>query len=172
MTNWKENWKSKNIYDLVDYLAVMLPYKHYLVVTKSKPDRTNHTAAKPPSEEIYDGDDDDTLTSIKQDSGSEKLKKQPNLESQMITELNKTASNDSIWTKEGISNWMEGCTNPNQSWSMEEMVQDMDTKSASPQNKAQKLTRRYSCDIEMGNVNNLESSTMSKLVVSLSNLKI
>ena len=150
----------------------MLPYKHYLVVTKSKPERTNHTPAPPPSEEKYDGDDDDTLTSIKQEVGSEKINDQPNPESEMTPESNKTASNDCIWTKEGIANWMEGCTNPNQSWSMEEMVQDMDTKSASPQNKAQKLTRRYSCDIEMGNVNNLESNDMTKLVVSLSNLKI
>ena len=150
----------------------MLPYKHYLVVTKAKPERTNHTIAKPPSEEKYDADDDDTLTSIKQDVDSEELKDKRNPESQRVHKSNRTASNDSIWTKEGISNWMEGCTNPNQSWSMEEMVQDMDTKSASPQNKAQKLTRRYSCDIEMGNVNNLESNDMSKLVVSLSNLKI
>ena len=150
----------------------MLPYKHYIVVTKAKPEKTNHTTAKPPSEEKYDGDDDDTLTSIKQEVGSEKINDQPNQESQRVQELNKTESHDSIWTKEGISNWMEGCTNPNQSWSMEEMVQDMDTKSASPQNKTQKLTRRYSCDIEMGNVNNLEYNAMSKLVVSLSNLKI
>ena len=150
----------------------MLPYKHYLVVTKSKPVRTNQTTAPPPSEEKYDGDDDDTLTSIKQEVGSEQINDQPYPESQRVQESNKTASNDSIWTKEGISNWMEGCTNPNQSWSTEEMVQDMDTKSASPQNKAQKLTRRYSCDIEMGNVNNLESNAMTKLVVSLSNLKI
>ena len=150
----------------------MLPYKHYLVVTKSNPERTNQTTAPPPSEEKYDGDDDDTLTSIKQEVGSEKINDQPHPESQRFQESNKTASNDSIWTKEGIANWMEGCTNPNQSWSMEEMVQDMDTKSASPRNKAQKLTRRYSCDIGMGNVNNLESNDMSKLVVSLSNLKI
>ena len=150
----------------------MLPYKHYLVVTKSKSERTNQTTAPPPSEEKYDGDDDDTLTSIKQEVDGEKINYQPNPKSQRVQESDKTASNDSIWTKEGIANWMEGCTNPNQSWSMEEMVQDMDTKSSRPQNKAQKLTRRYSCDIEMSKVNNLESNDMSKLVVSLSNLKI
>ena len=150
----------------------MLPYKHFLVVTKSKPERTNQTTAPPPSEEKYDGDDDDTLTSIKQEVGSEKINDQPHPESQRFQESNKTASNDSIWTKEGIANWMEGCTNPNQSWSMEEMVQDMDTMSASPQKKTTNLTRRYSCDIAIGNVNNLESNDMSKLVVSLSNLKI
>ena len=150
----------------------MLPYKHYLVVTKSKPERTNQTTAPPPSEEKYDGDDDDTLPSIKQEVDCEKINDQPHPESQRVQESNKTGSNDSIWTNEGIANWMEGCTNPNQSWSMEKMVKDTETKGASQQKKAQKLTRRYSCDIEMGNVNNLESNDMSKLVVSLSNLKM
>ena len=79
---------------------------------------------------------------------------------------------DSIWTRDGISNWVAGGIS-RRCWSMVELVQDTEKKNdVDPSTKTGRMTPINSCDAEAANSNKLESDGMSKLSRDLSNFKI
>ena len=78
---------------------------------------------------------------------------------------------DSIWTRDGISNWLSGGVN--RRWSMIELVQDTEKKNdVDPRTRTGRMTPLNSCDAEESNFNKLESDGMSKLAQDMSNFRI
>ena len=79
---------------------------------------------------------------------------------------------DSIWTRDGISNWVAGGLS-RRCWSMVELVQDTEKKNdVDPRTMTGRITPINSCDAEANNSNKLESDGMSKLARDLSNFRI
>ena len=79
---------------------------------------------------------------------------------------------DSIWTRDGISNWVAGGLS-RRCWSMVELVQETEKKDdVDPTTMTGRMTPINSCDAEADNSSKLESDGMSKLSRDLSNFKI
>ena len=79
---------------------------------------------------------------------------------------------DSIWTRDGISNWVAGGLS-RRCWSMVELVQDTEKKNdVDPRTKTGRMSPINSCDADAAHSNNLEFNGMSKLARDLSNFRI
>ena len=79
---------------------------------------------------------------------------------------------ESIWTRDGISNWVAGVLS-RRCWSMVELVRDTEKKNdVDPTTKTGRMTPLNSCNAVAANSNKLESDGMSRLARDLSNFRI